>query len=593
MAEANSINSLQKEEEEIFFGCKLKFIKKITGSQSVSGDIKGKKIIVSTNYFPSSNFSLGNENRNVISYITELLKNIESFQTKIDKYTRPGNTWIYRVYLDNIIYKFDEILVNLQSKTNVNNSNTYISTIIKNLQLNQHIFTNLIGFLKKYIEKIIELSKKENSKYKNIEIITYENENIYSKLKSEPTKIIAGHIETFGTIMRLHPLISEDVDFCIMRNCSNSFTPLDIKIQDYWINERTEILMDYLIPTYGFELDFIAKHKAVEYGIIAADKIFNIRRLLGGLASYRNNPENRDILITKINDFSRDINNKIINKKNNAKYGIYKYGIDELILSKIFNDIIKTSFHIKLFENTIFEDYNIYSKYDNIRDQYGNKLRYMSVVDDNIDTISIDNISLGSILRCIEFKKFPKFIFSEDDNKKIKAVENDYWLSDNKINLIDVDISGGIDSYEKAVEDFQSIFKELNIYPILFLPSNLIVYFNNKNENNEEISKYIIQKITPTEMKKQSNPKPKESYLIKSEPFSLLLNPNSAMMRRMQRGRTTGQSSAPPIQQAQAVQQTQLTGGNKYIKKTMKYKTNKKHKSHSRKYKNKKTLKTI
>ena len=44
MAEANSINSLQKEEEEIFFGCKLKFIKKITGSQSVSGDIKGKKL---------------------------------------------------------------------------------------------------------------------------------------------------------------------------------------------------------------------------------------------------------------------------------------------------------------------------------------------------------------------------------------------------------------------------------------------------------------------------------------------------------------------------------------------------------------------
>ena len=104
---------------------------------------------MSTNYFPSSNFSLGNDNRNVISYITELLKNIESFQTKIDKYTRPGNTWIYRVYLDNIIYKFDEILVNLQSKTNVNNSNTYISTIIKNLQLNQHIFTNLIGFFKK------------------------------------------------------------------------------------------------------------------------------------------------------------------------------------------------------------------------------------------------------------------------------------------------------------------------------------------------------------------------------------------------------------------------------------------------------------
>ena len=575
MAEANIL------EEEIFFGCKLKFIKKFTGSQSASSDIKGKKIIVSTNYFPSSTFSLGDDNRNVISYITELLKNIESFQTKIDKYTRPGNTWIYRVYIDNIIYKFDEILVNLKSKTNVNNSNTYISTIIKNLQSNQHIFTNLIGFLKKYIEKIIELSKDVTSKYRNIEIITYENENIYSKLKSEP-KIIAGHIETFGTIMRLHPLISEDVDFCIMRNCSNSFTPLDIKIQDYWINERTEILMDYLIPTYAFEFDFIDKHKAFKHEIITYDKIFTIKRLLGGLTSYRNNPENRGILITKINDISSQINEIIKTNNNNTKHGIYKYGIDEIILSKIFNDIIKTSFHIKLFESTKLED-SIYQKYGELRDQYGSKIRYMSV-DDDIDTISIDNISLGSILRCIEFKNFPKFIFSEDNNKKIENVEV-YYNSRifNSDNLINVNISS--DSYENAVNNFQKIFIESNIYPILFLPSNLIVYFNNKNENNEEISKDIIQKITPipTEMKKRPNLSNNPIVLL-SKPKIILSALGDSAIEQRRRKTTTGQSSAQPVQQA--VQQTQLTGGNKYIKKTMKYKTNKKHKSHSRKYKN-------
>jgi hypothetical protein len=446
------------------------------------------------------------------------------------------------------------------------------------LQSNQHIFTNLIGFFKKYIEKITELSKDVNSKYRNIEIITYENENIYSKLKSDSTKNIAGHIETFGTIMRLHPLISEDVDFCIMRNCSNSFTPLDIKIQDYWINEheRTEILMDYFIPTYGFTLDSINNK-------IMTNNEIKIRRLPGGLTSYRNNNSQiRDILINNINSISKQMD-EIQKSTNNIKHGTYKYGIDEIILSKIFNDSSFTSFHIKLSKTTTIQD-SIYSKYNIIANQYIQEHRYMSVNDKtSIDKILIDNISIGSILRCIEFKKFPRFLFSEDDKKKITTVEGYYMHTDLKI-FSNVDISSGIDNYEKAFSQFQTIFNEENIYPILFLPSEIIVYLKDnyeENENNKEISKDITQKITSKEM--QTLPEPKQESLLR------LKNLGNPQLRKLQRQK----KKLPPPQEAQqAAQQAappqQLTGGNKYIKKTIKYKTNKKHKSHSQKYKNKK-----
>jgi len=228
-----------------FLGCNIKCIK-----PSINHNDNKTKIVVSTCYFMASNFSITDKS---FTYIDGLIENIESFQMKIDRFTNKPERWIYRVYIDETIMNLKNLMDNILSKdtpfiTKNNLSNSNIEKIEINIKKNYNELLYLYNLLIKYIEHIKK--NVSNPKYNQIEIYTYSNDEIKYKLVSNPSFKISGHIATFGTLMRYHPLTDPNVAVVIMRNSSTNLSPLDIIIQNYWINNTGYKYMEFKIYKY-------------------------------------------------------------------------------------------------------------------------------------------------------------------------------------------------------------------------------------------------------------------------------------------------------------------------------------------------------
>ena len=239
--------SLSQFDYPTFLGCDIECIK-----PSINHNDNKNKIVVSTCYFMPSNFNI---NEKSFTYIDGLIENIESFQMKIDRFTNETERWVYRVYIDKSIINLKDIMDKLLSKeqafiTNNNLSNSNIIDIIKNIEANYNKLLYLSTLLIEYIEHI--KNNASNTKYNQIEIYTYSNDEIKYKLVSNSSVKISGHIATFGTLMRYHPLTDPDVKIVIMRNCSTNLSPLDIIIQNYWINNTSYKYMEFKIYKYTF-----------------------------------------------------------------------------------------------------------------------------------------------------------------------------------------------------------------------------------------------------------------------------------------------------------------------------------------------------
>ena len=352
----------------MFLGCTITCIKKATNVYTQpSKDI----IVVSTCFFIKSNFDIDDK---TFKYIDELIANIESFQMKINRFTTNPTNWIYRVYIDETILKLNKIINKKFEDNNLSNSN--IKKINDNIIENKNKLLYIYLLLTTYIDKII---KSQDDKYKQIEIYTYSNDNIKYKLISNNSYAISGHIATFGTLMRYHPLTDSRIGYCIMRNCSTNLGPLDIMIQNYWINIKKTKYMEYKLFEYSF---FNPKNPPLffQYGniyrnIFGLDKeLSNNIRVAAGLISVKLDINDFNTYIgifedIKINyiDNKYKINDSNKNANNNYKY---VYGIDELLINKIFPDLegYTDVFSIKLSDKPV-NSYMIPTCDDEVEDE--------------------------------------------------------------------------------------------------------------------------------------------------------------------------------------------------------------------------------
>ena len=374
--------------EDKFLGCDIELIKPI------QGDIIGKKIVVSTCYFLNDSFNFSDQEK-VLNYLLSLIDNLEVFQYKINAFCNPVNTWIYRVYIDSIVFEIPEIIDKLKDFTEQNNANEKLNKIHENLLENRDLLMFISNFLKKYIDTM-----QTNPKYDKIEIYTYRNDKILSHLLSNPNLVVGGHLQTFGTLLRFHPITEKNVDICIMRNCSTSLTPLDLVIQDYWINYTELPYMEYKSDGYSFvKKGKIFGYEQIEYQpsqeimrkLFPSIDPYNLRRSFAGLIGCRINPETRTSYKEKLNKLRNEYimrNNLKINSK-------YQYGIDEGIIPLIFEE---------LGNNELQQ--NIYT---------------VNLVDSNIS--SLESTIHVAIIYYANYINHPFYKWSINQNKKFKPTK--------------------------------------------------------------------------------------------------------------------------------------------------------------------------
>jgi len=472
--------------QDNFLGCKIEKLKYVTPSDGI------QKIVVSTCYFLNSFLEVSPR---IFNYLTSLVENIESFQYKMDIFTtaRGKYQWTYRVYIDSIIWQLPSILAAKPVFTDVNLANSRLKQINQNFDKNKKILIFICSFIQEYIKFMIrDLQVNPDSKYRNIEIYTYENESALTKLKSDPLKFVAGHYDTFGTLLRFHPLIEVGNYVCIMRNCSDLLTPIDIVIQDFWINNKQDdYYMEYYSEKYKFEK--ISKNLRYFMQVLYKDIITTItsplinyfKRSFAGLISCRMFPGINDTFTERFNKLKGKLVNSNINNRNNSmlKYNTntntkYLFGIDEISIPMIIPEFgiygiqqelkydnfalgKKPNYTSPLntyrissdYENDVFApglhplqnvlqkinchtDFNflrhiIFNKNSILPDKYSDIYGVLSKNMFAVNSLPIKFHGLIYLLKSIEWRKKPFFVFSytSDEDDGKKITTNDTFIT--------------------------------------------------------------------------------------------------------------------------------------------------------------------
>ena len=365
-----------------FLGATIKPIKEVQTNTNNTNN--SDYIIVTTCYFHNMFYYFDEKS---FEYLDGLIQNIETFNMKVKQFTTNPDKWIYRIYIDEFVLNIKSVMDtimngNLKKKYKIiktdddyiNELDKNIKQITNNINSNYNIFVFIQNLLTKYFKLITE---SRDEKYKNIEIFTYNNDNAKYKLYSNPDINISGEIATYGTLFRFHSILDTKASVVIMRNCSHNMTPLDIIIQNYWIEKSDKEFMEYVATDYGF----VHRWQNIEYWYktlynkktndkkTRSKKIkhFNYDRVMAGLfgckigrtnsSSNRNNYNthkyyqnifnelNHKLVESKI--FINNKNSKTSNHKyNNTKNSIikYDYGVDEAIIQFIFPNLRKVSY---------------------------------------------------------------------------------------------------------------------------------------------------------------------------------------------------------------------------------------------------------
>ena len=372
-----------------FCGATINQIK--SSKQPITG-----KIIVSTCYFPNDLHEFDKDSwdeAKSLNYINELIANIETFQMKIARYTSNPDKWVYRVYIDETIFNLEKIIhyvispadaknkkitkrhwrghlmyhKSLRNKTNnniINELDAYATTIRRNI-INAYDVLLFIGkLLRKYIDMILA---SKDSRYDNIEIITYSNPDLQFHLGTDHDKTISGLIATYGTLMRFHPCLDKDAHAIIMRNCSNNLSPLDLIIQNYWLEAFPTLeYMEYVDITYDFTADRDLPMREQWYKIFfdnasnskhtRAGKIrhFGYDRVMAGLISaklnstgYNTSTHYSQVFDKLHNKMQESLSSNTNIFKMNVSYALYSYGIDEAVINFIFPELRSGSYRHK------------------------------------------------------------------------------------------------------------------------------------------------------------------------------------------------------------------------------------------------------
>lgn len=359
-----------------------------------------RKIVVSTCYFPNylHYFDKGrwNESKS-LTYINELIANIETFQMKITRFTSHPEKWVYRVYLDETIFNIEKIAQHLfpdnqikdkkhtkkiwnghliyqkplHNKTNnnlINELNSKITAIRNNIINAYDVLIFISKLFRKYIDMILESG---DSRYDNIEIMTYSNPDLQIHLGTDNSKFISGLADTYGTLMRFHPCLDKDARAVIIRNCSHNLTPLDLIIQNYWLEALPALeYMEYVDTTYDFTADRDLPFRGEWYKTlyndssntkqIRANKIrhFGYDRVMAGLISAKVNGSGYNTS----GHYARVFDKLYGKMQESLSSGgsifhlleaetLYTYGIDEAVINFIFQDLRSGTYRHKDVKN--------------------------------------------------------------------------------------------------------------------------------------------------------------------------------------------------------------------------------------------------
>jgi hypothetical protein len=376
---------------------------RITQIKNTKHPISGK-IIVSTCYFPNymHDFDKGDWGDSIsLNYINELIANIETFEMKVSRYTSNPDKWVYRVYIDETIFNIEKIIDNviphaevknrkitkkhrrwrgrlsyhksLRNKTNNNliNELDSFATDIRDNIINAYDVLFFIGkLIRKYIDMILA---SKDTRYDNIEIMTYSNPDLQMHLETNPDKIISGMMATYGTLMRFHPCLDGDARAVIMRNCSHNLTPLDLIIQNYWLEAVPELeYMEYVDITYDFTADrnlpmrqqwyktFFNSASNTKHTKAAKIRHFGYDRVMAGLISAKVNSNGYNTSGHYLQVFDRlygKMQESLASKSDIFRMldsdALYTYGVDEAIINFIFPELRSGSYRHKDVKNPL------------------------------------------------------------------------------------------------------------------------------------------------------------------------------------------------------------------------------------------------
>lgn len=274
-------------------------------------------------YF-DANYLYDSTIKGTINYLLGFISTIETFNTKIQYYTTNPNKWLLRIYIDADLlnpdtfskYSFTKI-----TKNNIDHNNS-IRKYVENAYDYDLINFFIYGLFFTYITKVLTSS---DTKYNNVEIYSFNNENVkkHATTKSGNNIAISNHYESYGMLMRFHPLTDSRIGYCIIRNMSNPITILDLRFQNSWI-ERNET--DYFAYKPARYRDI---PKIISYYKSKFSDLYNFQGLTlpGGLISIKTTAKH-DIFTFKL----ETVRTRIIDDAENPPEIKYNYGADEYIL---------------------------------------------------------------------------------------------------------------------------------------------------------------------------------------------------------------------------------------------------------------------
>jgi hypothetical protein len=443
---------------------------------------KSEKIcLYATNYFINFKY---NYNERTLNYLLNLIHIIETFNKKIeltnDVHEDPNNKilFILRVYIDENYIKPDSINKLLLIEQANNNNN--IKNAIKKSNQNFEILFFVLRLLQTYITNVI-LSR--NKKYDNIEIYSYNSETY--KLHRTNKSDISGIYETCGTLMRFHGLLDQRIGYCAMRNCSDNISVLDLRMHKYWINNLYE--QKYLI--YDFSIPNLYQWSPQTYSILKSLYLFmhnellsiegklskTIKRIPAGLVSC-NVYKHIDIYKEKLNKIFEWIESDISQLKK-----MCVYGIDEIILFELFDDINERKITIN------FKFPNKIDPFKNLIKEIKNELRGIQTAEDIPTCKKISEVYiLYQAIETISSESFRNDLFAN------RLASSLYFLF-NKTPIININHNNYIiDDFNICADNIIASYDLKNIAcPIILYSSN------NKIENNElktsnDNTKYLL-----------------------------------------------------------------------------------------------------
>lgn len=249
-------------------------------------------------------------------YYTGLIKHMELFSYRVES---PKDSLLF-IYYDAMLDKYIE---SLDYKTN-ENDNEYNKIVKHNYKQNK---IQIEYLLELYAIALLKI-KKDRKKYKHIRLFSYDCKYLKKKRK------FMGHPDVFGSIVRFIPIFNDNIEQTILINISHAITPRLARILTIFNELPKRIILS------GFDGYKGQLHLYPYYDILNTYNVFNdlislknISQLLfGGCTSIKNRKFKVNGLYKELNFYNAII--KLINVQNdNPTLSIFKYGIDEIILT--------------------------------------------------------------------------------------------------------------------------------------------------------------------------------------------------------------------------------------------------------------------